>query len=66
MTSIYTLLQVQILKGKDKGKTGIVCLVVKERNWCFVEGLNCVSMLLTIIYLCDKENENEIKILREQ
>jgi len=39
---IYKGDRVQILKGVDTGKIGIVCLVVKERNWCFVEGLNCV------------------------
>jgi len=33
--------RVQILNGVDRGKVGIVCLIVKERNWCFVEGLNC-------------------------
>jgi len=34
--------RVQIMKGVDRGKVGIVCLIVKERNWCFIEGLNCV------------------------
>ncbi|XP_005096571.2 probable 39S ribosomal protein L24, mitochondrial [Aplysia californica] len=33
--------RVLVLKGIDKGKIGIVCMLVKERNWCFVEGLNC-------------------------
>uniref|UniRef100_A0A0B6YRB6 Large ribosomal subunit protein uL24 C-terminal domain-containing protein n=1 Tax=Arion vulgaris TaxID=1028688 RepID=A0A0B6YRB6_9EUPU len=33
--------RVQILKGYDKGKQGIVCTLIKERNWCYVEGLNC-------------------------
>ncbi|CAG5130252.1 unnamed protein product, partial [Candidula unifasciata] len=32
---------VQILKGIDKGKQGVVCWLIKERNWCYVEGLNC-------------------------
>jgi len=39
--SIFRGDRVQILKGIDKGKIGLVCFVVKERNWCFVEGLNC-------------------------
>uniref|UniRef100_A0A2C9KDT2 Large ribosomal subunit protein uL24 C-terminal domain-containing protein n=2 Tax=Biomphalaria TaxID=6525 RepID=A0A2C9KDT2_BIOGL len=34
--------RVQILKGIDKGKQGIVCSTIKERNWCYVEGLNCI------------------------
>ncbi|KAK3584726.1 hypothetical protein CHS0354_036503 [Potamilus streckersoni] len=33
--------RVQVLVGKDKGKQGIVSYLVKERNWCFVEGLHC-------------------------
>uniref|UniRef100_A0A5S6QFL0 Large ribosomal subunit protein uL24m n=1 Tax=Trichuris muris TaxID=70415 RepID=A0A5S6QFL0_TRIMR len=33
--------RVQVLVGKDKGRQGIVNYVVRERNWCFVEGLNC-------------------------
>ncbi|RUS80377.1 hypothetical protein EGW08_011874 [Elysia chlorotica] len=33
--------RVQILKGIDKGKQGLVCTIIKERNWCYVEGLNC-------------------------
>jgi large subunit ribosomal protein L24 len=33
--------RVQILKGIDKGKQGLVCATIKERNWCYVEGLNC-------------------------
>lgn len=32
---------VQILKGKDKGKTGTIIDIIKERNWVIVEGLNC-------------------------
>lgn len=31
---------VEVLTGKDKGKTGLVCLVVPERNWVCVERLN--------------------------
>ena len=30
--------------GKDKGKQGIVNFIIKERNWCFVEGRHCVSI----------------------
>ncbi|XP_029646497.1 probable 39S ribosomal protein L24, mitochondrial isoform X5 [Octopus sinensis] len=32
--------RVEILTGKDKGKQGIVTQIIKERNWCYVEGLN--------------------------
>jgi hypothetical protein len=30
--------------GRDKGKQGIVNFIIKERNWCFVEGRHCVSI----------------------
>ncbi|KAL3287470.1 hypothetical protein HHI36_001940 [Cryptolaemus montrouzieri] len=33
--------RVEILVGKDKGKQGIVNQIVQERNWVYVEGLNC-------------------------
>ncbi|VDP50990.1 unnamed protein product [Soboliphyme baturini] len=33
--------RVEILVGKDKGKQGLVNYVVRERNWCYVDGLNC-------------------------
>ncbi|CAK9298116.1 unnamed protein product [Gordionus sp. m RMFG-2023] len=33
--------RVEILVGPDKGKQGIVNMIVKERNWVYVEGLNC-------------------------
>jgi len=33
--------RVEILVGKDKGKHGIVNMVIKECNWVTVEGLNC-------------------------
>ncbi|XP_064607914.1 large ribosomal subunit protein uL24m-like [Liolophura sinensis] len=33
--------RVEVLVGRDKGKIGQVNSVIKERNWCFVEGLNC-------------------------
>jgi len=32
---------VEVLAGPDKGKHGLVVMVVEERNWVFVEGLNC-------------------------
>ncbi|GAB1605198.1 probable 39S ribosomal protein L24, mitochondrial [Argonauta hians] len=32
--------RVEILTGRDKGKQGIVTQLIKERNWCYVEGLN--------------------------
>ena len=35
--------QVEVLVGKDKGKRGVINKIVLERNWCFVEGLHCVS-----------------------
>ena len=33
--------KVQILRGKDKGKFGLIISVIQERNWVLVEGLNC-------------------------
>lgn len=33
--------RVEVLTGPDKGKVGIINQVVRERNWVFVEGLNC-------------------------
>lgn len=33
-------LQVQVLVGKDAGKQGIIDLVIRERNWVTVLGLN--------------------------
>ena len=35
--------QVEVLVGKDKGKVGMINSIIKERNWVYVEGLNCVS-----------------------
>lgn len=32
--------RVEVLKGPDKGKQGIINYIVKERNWVFVQGLN--------------------------
>jgi len=34
--------QVELLVGKDKGKQGLVNCIIKERNWVYVDGLNCV------------------------
>lgn len=33
--------RVQILNGRDKGKQGIINQIIEERNWVFVDGLNC-------------------------
>ncbi|KRZ54989.1 Zinc transporter ZIP11 [Trichinella nativa] len=33
--------RVEVLVGRDKGKQGLINYIVRERNWCFVEGLNC-------------------------
>lgn len=32
--------RVEVLKGPDKGKQGVINYIVKERNWVFVQGLN--------------------------
>lgn len=32
--------RVEVMKGPDKGKQGIINYIVKERNWVFVQGLN--------------------------
>ncbi|CAG2232538.1 ADK [Mytilus edulis] len=37
----YASKVVQVLIGKDKGRHGLVNFIIKERNWCYVEGLNC-------------------------
>merc|ERR1719268_747728 len=34
------ILMVEVLKGPDKGKLGIIKMIVQERNWVTVEGLN--------------------------
>lgn len=39
--SIFNGDRVEILVGKDKGKQGLINSIIKERNWCYVEGLNC-------------------------
>lgn len=33
--------RVEVTCGKDAGKQGIINGIVKQRNWVFVEGLNC-------------------------
>jgi len=33
--------RVEVLKGPDKGKQGYINMIVQERNWVTVEGLNC-------------------------
>jgi len=33
--------RVEILTGEDKGKQGYINMVVQERNWVIVEGINC-------------------------
>uniref|UniRef100_A0A6A7FSC8 Large ribosomal subunit protein uL24m n=1 Tax=Hirondellea gigas TaxID=1518452 RepID=A0A6A7FSC8_9CRUS len=37
---------VEVLCGKDKGKQGLINYIVEERNWVFVEGLNCKHQLI--------------------
>lgn len=37
--------RVEILKGDDKGKQGYIVYVVQERNWVYVEGLNCKNIV---------------------
>jgi len=46
---IALLCQVEVLVGKDKGKQGTVNCIIKERNWVYVEGLNCVRSNFDII-----------------
>ena len=40
--------------GKDKGKIGEVKKIIKERNWCFVDGLNqvCRSFIMKYQRTC--------------
>lgn len=38
----YHLLQVMIIRGKDKGETGVVKRVVRSQNRVIVEGKNLV------------------------
>jgi len=38
--------RVEIMKGEDKGKQGYINMIVQERNWVTVEGLNCKFTVL--------------------
>ena len=40
--------RVQILRGKDKGKQGVIKYVIEERNWVFVEGLNVTRTITSM------------------
>lgn len=44
--------RVELLAGVDKGKQGTITRIIKERNWCFIQGLNCTYRI---------ENETEHK-----
>lgn len=52
--------RVELLAGKDKGKQGTIQRIIKERNWCFVEGLNCVH------YLANRTEHYHGDLLKEQ
>ena len=41
--------QVQIMSGRDAGKRGTISAVVRQRNWVFVTGLNCVRIIIVIV-----------------
>lgn len=45
---IFCVCQVEILVGKDKGKQGLVNCIIKERNWVYVHGLNCVCSVFDV------------------
>lgn len=64
--------RVEILVGKDKGKQGIVNSIIKERNWCYVEGLNCEFKIQQqnrdVTPMCFKEEKpllmtNQVKLV---
>lgn len=38
--------RVEVLRGPDKGKQGVINYIVKERNWVYVQGLNIVRTTL--------------------
>lgn len=38
----YMFIKVEVMKGKDAGKQGLVNAIIKQRNWVYVDGLNCV------------------------
>ncbi|EEB17662.1 mitochondrial 50S ribosomal protein L24, putative [Pediculus humanus corporis] len=44
--SVFRGDRVEVLVGKDKGKQGIVCEIIQERNWVLVEGLNTYLKLV--------------------
>ena len=50
---VNAFVQVEVLTGPDKGKIGIVNGVIKERNWVYVEGLNCVSTCSCLRNSCE-------------
>ncbi|RWS06098.1 39S ribosomal protein L24: mitochondrial-like protein [Dinothrombium tinctorium] len=52
--------RVEILRGKDKGKQGVVNYVVLERNWVFVEQLNLKYRVE------DKSHENPGHVVVEE
>jgi len=49
--------QVEILVGKDKGKQGLINCIIKERNWVYVEGLNCVCSNLVLTVQCESNKK---------
>ena len=56
-------LQVEILVGKDKGKQGVINCIIKERNWCYIEGLNCVSMIFRLPLIQKAKNQYKLNCL---
>lgn len=55
---VYVGDRVQLLAGRDKGKQGLIKMIVKERNWVFVEGLNCkykTEEILKGVWSCSKK-----------
>jgi hypothetical protein len=44
------------MTGKDAGKQGVVAGIVRERNWIFVQGLNCVCCFLFCFTLIKKNH----------
>lgn len=46
--------RVEVLAGPDKGKQGIVIMIIQERNWVLVEGLNCILKNISGKYNNDK------------
>lgn len=52
-TVFQSHLQVMIIRGKDKGETGIIKRVIRSQNRVIVEGKNLVSVLLCCWYILD-------------